>query len=168
LINYEPLKPTLLLSLHPENTAAIVAGDKVIEYRRRFFTNPFQAFVYTTGRSGGIDLFITCDRPIQGNAQMLAAIGAEIQHDDYHEIKVYFATKDSGLIIPITSWARLPMLSLATLREKFSNFFTPQGYTFLDRPERVAQRDFLLNQPVLEHGTIDWEAKYQVINKMSN
>jgi len=105
-IRIQPLVPTLLLSLHPENTAAIIAGKKVIEYRRRFFSEPFQAFVYTTGPNGGVNLFITCDQPIKADAQKLAAIGELIQHDDYDELVQYFSAHDTGLIIPITIYVQ--------------------------------------------------------------
>lgn len=162
----QPLVPTLLLSLHPENTAAIIAGEKVIEYRRRFFDEPFQAFVYTTGPNGGVALFITCDWPIKANAQKLAAIGQLIQHDDYDELVDYFSVKDTGLIIPITSYVQFPMISLAKLRAKFANFVTPQGYAFLDKPERQAQLTYLQQQPVLSTQTIDWKPKYRAIQAL--
>lgn len=48
LIN--PLMPTLMISLHPENVTAIKQGHKQIEYRKRFFKDAFQAFVCTTGK----------------------------------------------------------------------------------------------------------------------
>lgn len=159
----QPLVPTVLLSLHPENTAAIIAGEKVIEYRRRFFDKPFQAFVYTTGPNGGVNLFITCDQPIKADAQKLAAIGELIQHDDYDELVQYFSAHDTGQIIPITSYVQFPMISLAKLRAKFTNFVTPQGYTFLDKPERQAQLTYFQQQPVLKTKTIDWATKYRAI-----
>ncbi|MFC6202459.1 hypothetical protein ACFP1L_11360 [Lactiplantibacillus nangangensis] len=165
-IPLQPLVPTLLLSLHPENTAAIITGKKVIEYRRRFFAEPFQAFVYTTGPNGGVNLFITCDQPIKADAQKLAAIGELIQHDDYDELVRYFSANDTGLIVPITSYVQFPMIRLAELRRKFTNFVTPQGYTFLDKLERQAQLTYFQQQPVLKTQTIDWTPKYRAIEAL--
>lgn len=165
-IPLQPLVPTLLLSLHPENTAAIITGKKVIEYRRRFFAEPFQAFVYTTGPNGGVNLFITCDKPIKADAQKLAAIGELIQHDDYDELVRYFSANDTGLIIPIACYMQFPTISLATLRAKCTNFVTPQGYVFLDKPERQSQLSYFQQQPVLKTQTIDWTPKYRAIEAL--
>lgn len=47
---YDPLLPTLLISIHKIYVKQILSGKKVIEYRKKFFNDPFQAFVYTTGK----------------------------------------------------------------------------------------------------------------------
>ena len=78
---YLPKRPTLLFSLHPEPTQAIINGTKILEYRRRFFARPFQAFVYTTGDNGGIQLFLRCDQGLQLVPEQLALVGALLQHD---------------------------------------------------------------------------------------
>ena len=163
---YDEMLPTLLISLHPENTAAIIAETKIIEYRRRFYQDAFQAFVYTTGAQGGIELFIRCDKPIQATATVLGQIGALLQHDDADEISAYFAARNTGLEIPIVAFERLPKISLATMRTKFSNFVTPQGYTFLDKPERQDQLTFLREQPGYQATTIDWQPKYDQIKDL--
>lgn len=74
-------RPTLLFSLHPEPTQAIIDGSKLLEYRRRFFSEPFQAFVYTSGPNGGIRLYLRCDKGLQLPPDQLALVGALIQHD---------------------------------------------------------------------------------------
>ncbi|MBA1393028.1 ASCH domain-containing protein [Lactobacillus sp. XV13L] len=72
---YDPFLPTLLMSLHQEYVRQILQGEKVIEYRKRFFKDGFQAFVYTTGPNGGIELFIKCAPLIRSDATSLAKIG---------------------------------------------------------------------------------------------
>ncbi|VDG25946.1 hypothetical protein [Lactiplantibacillus mudanjiangensis] len=141
---YDPNRPTLLLSLHPENTQAILTQTKRFEYRRRFYQDAFQAFVYTTGPNGGVDLFIQCETPIRGTADELA----QLEQADPESLRQYFAGLESGLAIPISKVVELPKLSLATLKTRFSNFVAPRSYVFLDRPARQAQFAYFFQQPV--------------------
>lgn len=60
---YEADKPTLLLSLHPAMAARVQRQDKVLEFRKRFYQRPFQAFVCVTGPGGGVGLFIDVAQP---------------------------------------------------------------------------------------------------------
>ncbi|WP_429971101.1 hypothetical protein ACQW5G_00225 [Fructilactobacillus sp. Tb1] len=69
---YNPLEPTLLMSIHKEYVCEILNGNKIIEYRKSFYKDKFQAFVYTSGKNGGIELYIECDFPIYSDAKKLA------------------------------------------------------------------------------------------------
>ncbi|WP_234005701.1 hypothetical protein [Lactobacillus sp. CBA3606] len=91
----------------------------------------------------------------------MAQLGQQFQHDDYHEIKAYFAAKNTGLIIPITAFTQIPKISLAMLRHRFENFVAPRQYLFLDQPTRQAQLAFLLQQPGFNQTNIDWQSKYE-------
>jgi len=157
---YDPDLPTLLLSLHPENTQAIVAQTKVIEYRHRFFKQPFQAFVYTTGSQGGVNLFMKCDQPIKATVNSLAQIGYRLQDESSKSVNAYFKAQNSGVAIPITEWVRFPLIRLKTLRIRFDNFVTPRSYVFLNQQSRQTQLDYFLQQPILKRGLTDWTAKY--------
>ncbi|MFC6179929.1 hypothetical protein [Lactiplantibacillus daowaiensis] len=163
---YDPQRPTLLLSLHPENTQAILAQTKWLEYRRRFFQQAFQAFVYTTGRQGGVNLYLQCGQPIKADAATLAQIGQQVQNDDYDKLYDYYAAQNTGLTIPILKAVQLPQTSLKSLRTRFSNFVTPQSYVYLNRPERQSQLDYLLTQPVLSIKTNDWTTKIPLIQTL--
>ena len=111
---YTPLNRTLLISLHPEYVSAIMNQTKIIEYRKRFFKDAFQAFVCTTGPNGGIELFIDCDAPIISNANNLAIIGSLLQNDDYTEIHDYFNDNNSGFIIPTNCQLKCNFLPMKT------------------------------------------------------
>jgi len=164
--SYDPHYPVLLLSLHPNSTQAILAQTKILEYRRQFYRQPFQAFVYTTGSQGGVTLFIKCDQPIEAEVATLAQIGRQLQHDDSAELKAYFGTHNSGLAIPITEWVQIPRISLATLRTRFTNFVVPRSYVYLNHANRQSQLDYLLAQSVIQQQVINWSSKYAVIDKL--
>jgi len=151
---YDPALPTVLLSLHPENTQAIVAQTKVIEYRHRFLMQPFQAFVYTAGPQGGVNLFMKCAQPIRAN--VLAQMGCQLQNENSEKSEAYFEAHRSDLAIPITEWVQIPLIGLKTLRMNFDNFVTPRSYVFLDRPARQAQLAYFLQQPILKRGLNEW------------
>lgn len=163
---YTPLKRTLLISLHPEYVNSIINQAKIIEYRKRFFKDAFQAFVCTTGSNGGIELFIDCDVPIVSNANNLAAIGNLLQNDDYTEIHDYFSVNNSGFIIPIKSAVSFPKISRKALLNKFSNFVVPQSYLFLDDPKKADLLKFLLSMPDKKSWTLNWEDKYQNVSRV--
>lgn len=40
---YDPFLPTLLISLHKEYVKEILTGQKIIEYRKRFFKDSFSS-----------------------------------------------------------------------------------------------------------------------------
>lgn len=108
-------RPTLLFSLHPEPTQAIIDGSKLLEYRRRFFSEPFQAFVYTSGPNGGIRLYLRCDKGLQLPPDQLALVGALIQHDSPAVTAAYFKDVAQGVALPITAFTTLPNIPLDQL-----------------------------------------------------
>lgn len=156
-------RPTLLFSLHPEPTQAIIKGTKVLEYRRRFLTRPFQAFVYTTGVNGGIQLFLRCDQGLQLAPEQLALVGALLQHDAPAATAAYFEGLQAGVALPITAFTTLANIPLVELRAQFANFVTPRGYVFLDQPERQAQLDWLLTRPCEPLTVLDWRKRYAAL-----
>ncbi|MHA3067202.1 hypothetical protein [Lacticaseibacillus saniviri] len=160
LIN--PLMPTLMMSLHPENVAAIKQGHKQIEYRKRFFKDAFQAFVCTTGKNGGIELFIKCDTAIQADAEKLAQIGMTVQQDDYHELVDYFQPS-GGLAIPILRMATVEMIPRVTMQAQFDRFSVPQGYYFLDTREKMPLLSMLSAQEIQAQHTFPWADNYAAI-----
>jgi len=159
--------PTLLFSLHPAATEAIIASTKVIEYRRRFFTEPFQAFVYTTGKRGGVQLYLRCDAGLQLNVAQLAKMGTLLQ-PNAGSVTDYFAQTDHGIALPITAFTTFPTISLPQLRQRFTNFVTPRSYVFLDRPERQVQLQWLLQQTCAPLTNRDWVPKYQLLQPLLN
>ncbi|RRK09785.1 hypothetical protein D1831_10780 [Lactiplantibacillus garii] len=144
---YQPALPTLLFSTHPQPAAAMVAGTKRLEYRRRFYQGAFQAFVYVTGRAGGVGLYVQCAPAVVASPIVLGQLGAVLQNDDPQAVRAYLGTHAKGLGIPITGVAVLTPISLVQLRVAFNNFVAPRSYVFLDRPARQAQREFFLDQP---------------------
>lgn len=160
---YDPFVPTLLMSIHKEYVSDISNGSKVIEYRKSFFKDKFQAFVYTSGKDGGIELYIECDFPIYSDAKKLAAIGSIIQKDDYKEIFDYFHKKNEGYIIPIMKVYKIKKIDLAMLRSKFGSFNVPQKYTFLDKSGKKEILNYLLNQKIIGIINNDWDNYYNII-----
>ena len=163
---YDPFLPTLLISLHEEYVKEILMGQKIIEYRKRFFKDSFQAFVYTTGNNGGIQLFIKCAPLIRNNATTLAQIGREIQNDDYGEIYDYFMPKDDGCIIPILKSCAVKKISLNQLRTVLPQIVIPQSYLFLDRPDKKVLLDFLLKQEYDDLIVNEWDERFAKIKKI--
>jgi len=161
--HYNPQLPTLLMSLHPQPTVDILSGRKIIEYRRRFFQHPFQAFVYTTGPAGGLRLFLTFNQPISRPTSDLIQIGARLQADSPADLTAYLA--DQGVALPIKSVATLPQLSREQLRQIDPNFAAPRAYFFLNKPNKQALLTNLLQQPCLGYHDIDWEPKYAAVQK---
>lgn len=166
--NFQPDRPTLLFSLHPQPTAAILQGTKVLEYRRRFYPQAFQAFVYTTGPTGGILCYVQCAAAIVAAPATLAQLGATVQNDDPTAVLNYFGTRQTGLAIPITARCTLPRLDLDLLRTRFEHFVTPRGYVFLDQPAYRDQLDFLLDQPAGMLTPTDWTANQGSLPKLSD
>lgn len=164
---HDPLMPTLLMSIHSEYVNQILQGTKIIEYRKRFFQDGFQAFVYTTGPHGGIELFMKCAPAIRSNAETLAKIGQQIQHDDYDEIYDYFIPKDDGYEIPILETCALEKISLKKLREILPTIVVPQAYLFLDAPEKKPLLNYLKDQIVLEHKTNKWKQHFANIANLA-
>ena len=163
---YDPFLPTLLISLHQEYVKEILTGQKIIEYRKSFFKDSFQAFVYTTGSAGGIQLFIKCAPLIRNNAANLAQIGQEIQNDDYDEIYDYFMPKDDGCIIPILKSCAVKKISLNQLRTVLPQIVIPQSYLFLDRPDKKDLLDFLLRQEYDDLIVNEWDERFAKIRQI--
>lgn len=166
MIPYDPLKRTLLMSLHPENVAAIINQTKIIEYRRRFFKAAFQAFVCTTGPHGGIALFLDCDTPITADADHLARLGQRLQGDTYSEIFNYFQPRNTGVIIPIKAAISLQPLDRHWLQQTFPGFSVPQAYLFLDTPAKQPLLDCLLQTPTTQQWALDWTSRYDEIAQL--
>lgn len=164
---YGPFVPTLLMSIHEEYVKEILAGTKIIEYRKRFFADEFQAFVYTTGKNGGIQLFMQCAEPVRESAETLATIGQQIQHDNYSELYNYFMPKNDGCLIPIIETCKIEKVSLPKLRELLPSVTIPQSYLFLDRPEKKKVLEYLLNQNILEHQTNQWKKHFEEIARLT-
>lgn len=163
---YDPFLPTLLLSMHEEYVNEILIGQKVIEYRKRFFKDSFQAFVYTTGKNGGIELFIKCPSLIQNDAVTLAKIGQLIQHDQYEEIYDYFMPKNDGCIIPILNYCAVKKVALEQLRSVMPEITIPQSYLFLDRPDKQKLLAYLLKQECGTEKDNQWEKYFGEIEQM--
>ncbi len=143
---YDPQLPTLLFSLHPQPAAAIAAGDKVLEFRRRFYSRAFQAFIYTTGKQGGIGSYVQCAPAITAASAVLGQLGAKLQGDDPQATMAYLAPASTGLAIPVTTVITFEPVRLANLKAQFPNFVAPRSYVFLDRSQRRAQLAYLLDQ----------------------
>ena len=144
---YQANVPTLLFSLHRQPAAAIATGTKLLEYRRQFFTQPFQALVYVTGPGGGVAMYLQAGAAVVATPTILGAIGAAIQNDQPAEVARYLQGRDRGCAIPITAVTTINNLALPRLRQRFTNFVTPRGYVYLDQPARQAQLRFFLDQP---------------------
>lgn len=160
---YNPLLPTLFMAIHKEPVAEIKSGLKVIEYRKSFFKEAFQAFVYTAGKDGGIELFLQFAPAITADNITLAKVGSQIQHDDYQEIVDYFSAKQSGCLLPILTVTECAKQDLPTLKTSLPTVTVPQKYSFLDRPDKQPLLEFLLTQSVTKRFTNDWEHYFQQI-----
>lgn len=163
----DPTLPTLLMSIHQEYVEQILQGSKIIEYRKRFFKHGFQAFVYTTGIHGGIELFMKCAPAIRGDAKTLAQIGQQVQHDDYDEIYDYFSPKNDGYEIPILETSSLEKITLSKLREILPNIVVPQAYLFLDTPEKKPLLNYLKEQNILKQKINQWTERSEQIAQLT-
>ncbi|RXI78124.1 hypothetical protein [Levilactobacillus suantsaii] len=162
---YDPQVPTLLMALHPKATTAVLSGHKIVEFRKRFFPQAFQAFVYTTGR--GVQFFMRCDAAHQGTPATLAKFGNMMQHDTFAATMGYFQDKTSGLAIPITATYRLAhTVTLPDLRAVVPTVTIPRGYLRLDQPERADLLTFLTQQPYNLQRQVDWQRRQPMVQAL--
>lgn len=150
---YEADKPTLLLSLHPAMAARVQRQDKVLEFRKRFYQRPFQAFVCVTGPDGGVGLFIDVAQPETAAVATLIQRGMRTQRDDPAALRTYFGTATQGLALPIRTAVTLRRLPRERLREQFPGFVAPRAYQFLDKPEKRPLLQYLLTAEVVASWT---------------
>lgn len=158
--------PTLLFSLHPTPSQAIRTQQKSLEFRRRFYQQAFQAFVYTTAPASEVGLFIQCAPALTGSPVQLARWGEQWQADDPQQVQRYFKGCLEGVGLPVTAVATFTQpVSLATLRQQFDDFVTPRGYVFLDQPDKRPQRDFLMAQPCHSLLVTDWSDRLAQVER---
>lgn len=144
---YQPDKPTLLMSLHPEMAAQIGRQEKVLEFRRRFYREPFQTFVCVTGTNGGVGLFLDIDQPLSADVATLIRRGVAEQGDDPASLRAYFESTERGVLLPIRTAVVLEGVTRQALRAEFPHFVAPRAYQFLSRP---AQQPLLRRLLTLE------------------
>lgn len=130
------------MSLHPEMAARIGRQEKVLEFRRRFYREPFQAFVCVTGTNGGVGLFLDIDQPLSADAATLIRWGVAEQGDDPAGLRAYFGAATQGVLLPIKTAVTLERAPRDDLRAAFPRFVAPRAYQFLDKPDK---------QPLLQH-----------------
>ena len=158
--------PTLLLALHPAPSAAVVSGQKILEFRKRFYPDPFQAFVYTTGR--GIQSFIRCGAAYQGSPATIAQLGAAVQGSDVAATLGYLGDRSTAMALPIQTVYRLQrLITLAALRTVQPQVAIPQTYTFLDRPAKRPLLTFLARQVYVQERHTDWEQYAAVVRNLA-
>ncbi|PTM22888.1 hypothetical protein DA798_05520 [Lactobacillus sp. PFC-70] len=145
---YHSAKPTLLMSLHPAMATRIQRQEKVLEFRKRFFAHPFQAFVCITGPQGGVGLFLDVDQPEEADVATLIQRGMQVQQDDPVALRQYFGTAERGLALPIRTAATLSLVPRDQLRAKFPGFVAPRAYQFLDKPAKRPLLNDLLTSDV--------------------
>jgi len=100
-----------------------------------------------------------CDAGLQLSVRQLDQIGRLLQ-PAAGSVTDYFAQTDHGIALPITAFTPLATIPLPLLRQRFTNFVTPRGYVFLDRPERQAQLQWLLQQMCAPLTELDWQKRY--------
>lgn len=158
----DPQRPTLLLALHPAPSAAVLSGQKILEFRKRFYPHPFQAFVYTTGQ--GIQSFIRCGAAYQGTPAAIARLGAAVQGSDVAATLQYLGARPTAMAIPIEAVYQLEqVVTLADLRRVQPRMAIPQTYTFLNRAPRLALLDFLTHRPCVLRQKIEWSRYAEAI-----
>jgi len=161
-----PDKPILLLSLHPGPFDQIVQQHKVLEFRKRFFDRPFQAFVCLTGPAGGVGLFLDVGQPIVAPPADLISLGMAVQTDRETDLRTYFGTTPTGTALPILRAARLELLPRPILRAEFPGFTAPRSYAFLDGAAKRPLLETLASQPVRTQWTFDWSPWAAEIRKI--
>ncbi|GEO69631.1 hypothetical protein [Levilactobacillus acidifarinae] len=162
---YDDQLPTLLLALHPDATTAVLSGHKILEFRKRFFPRPFQAFVYTTGR--GIQFFMRCGAAYQGPAATVAKLGTLVQHSNFAATMHYLGAGSTGIAVPIQATYRLTTtVTLADLRAVAPQVAVPQTYTFLDQPQRAELLTYLTQQSYDLHHQVDWHRRQPMVDAL--
>ncbi|KRL06895.1 hypothetical protein FD38_GL000767 [Levilactobacillus zymae DSM 19395] len=162
---YDDQLPTLLVALHPDATTAVLSGHKILEFRKRFFAKPFQAFVYTTGR--GIQFFMRCGAAYQGSPATIAKLGTLVQHSDFAATMRYLGPQKSGVAVPIQATYRLTStVTLADLRAVAPQVAIPQTYTFLDQPQRAKLLTYLTRQSYDLHHQVDWRRRQPMVDTL--
>lgn len=162
---YDDQRPTLLLALHPDATTAVLSGHKILEFRKRFFTQPFQAFVYTTGR--GIQFFMRCGAAYQGPSATIAKLGTLVQHSDFAATMAYLTPNATGVAVPIQATYRLTnTVTLADLRAVTPQVAIPQTYTFLDQPQRAKLLAYLTRQTYDLSRQVDWHRRQPMVRTL--
>lgn len=157
---YDAHLPTLLLSIRTPFVEDIKSNKKIIEYRKKYYNGPTQAFIYSSGLDKTIELFVKFDTPIIDDSEFLASLGLLIQNDDPKGTTDYFQNK-SGYALPIIEYATFKRIHLQEFKYLFPKVNPPQSYLSLDNDDKKPVLDYLLQRNIIEKQQTAWLDNYK-------
>lgn len=122
----------VLLSIKPKYANAILAGEKLVEFRKLTFKKQIErVYIYSSSPEQRIIGYFTIEDIISDTPKELwrkySSVGS-ITHDDFFE---YFANKEIGYSIKIKSVNRFKKSK--NPKEIFENFVAPQSFMYCER-----------------------------------
>lgn len=122
----------VLLSIKPKYANAILAGEKLVEFRKLAFKKEIErVYIYSSSPEQRIIGYFTIEDIISDTPKELwrkySSVGS-ISQEDFFE---YFADKDIGYSIKIKSVNRFRKSK--NPKEIFKNFVAPQSFMYCER-----------------------------------
>ncbi len=122
----------VLLSIKPKYANAILAGEKLVEFRKLTFKKEIErVYIYSSSPEQRIIGYFTIEDIISDTPEELwrqfSKVGS-IAEEDFFE---YFADKEIGYSIKIKSVNRFRKSK--NPKEIFKNFVAPQSYMYCDK-----------------------------------
>jgi predicted transcriptional regulator len=122
----------VLLSIKPKYANAILAGEKLVEFRKLAFKKEIErVYIYSSSPEQRIIGYFTIEDIISDTPEELwrkyNTVGS-ISEDDFFE---YFADKEIGYSIKIKSVNKFRKSK--NPKEIFKNFVAPQSYMYCER-----------------------------------
>jgi predicted transcriptional regulator len=121
----------VLLSIKPKYANAILAGEKLVEFRKLVFKQEIErVYIYSSAPEQRIIGYFTIDDIISDTPKKLwrqfSDVGS-ISEEDFFD---YFANKEVGYSIKIKSVKKFPKSK--NPKDIFENFVPPQSYMYCE------------------------------------
>lgn len=140
------------MSLREEYFKQMIAGQKIVEFRKKYQQNRSFVYLYISGTKKSIIGAIRFDEPIIDSPEKIA--GSE-SSSSYKGTLEYLEVKKVGYAIPIQKiFLFKRKVSLVHLRNQF-NFTPPQSYFILK--DHNGLKEYLSNLEVAEQLSIQKE-----------
>lgn len=122
----------VLISLREPWHRRILDGVKTYEFRRKFLSEPVEAFVYVGGSIRGICAVADLGRPVIGTPSEIARIAEDLNPGSTDALMAYLGNRPRGFAVPIESYLPIRSVSIDEARRAHPKFAPPQSYMYLD------------------------------------
>lgn len=124
---------TIILSIQYEYFLKIINGTKQYEYRFTFPKSPVKAFIYAPRKMKAIVGYIEFEQPIEGSPTQIAEIYSSCGDGSFQVMIDYIGNREKAYAAKVKRAIKLDCpISLSEIKTRFSNFFPPQSYLFLN------------------------------------